>query len=491
MGTYPVRVSAQPDRPGRWLWLVKWLLLIPHYIVLAVLWTAFVAMTLIAYVAVLFTGRYPGGIFDFNVGVLRWTWRVWYYGYSVLGTDRYPPFTLADVADYPARLSVDGPPRPPRWLPLVAWLLALPHLVIVGIITSGGFSNGDDNGWRLTYAGGVLGVLVLIAALFLLFAGRYPGGLYDLVIGLNRWVLRTIAYVTLLTDRYPPFRLDQGAVEPGPTDPPPVPPEKKRDPGGRLVVHVTAIVLGALMLAGGALAATGGAAALAMHASRDANGYVEAPAWQVATSTAAVTAGRIEVGPGDVFGQEMSGVDAVRITVANHGDAALFLGVAPAGAVERWLDGIAHDELSAVYGPDDSRTVHRTAGTVGPVVAPTTAGFWYASVTGTDTLRLDWTPVAGTWTVVLARADGMTGLSAEVGPAVRLSFLQPLGTALLAGGVVAILVALLLIYLGGTGLAGGARRDRPPSAPEGPPTAEPPPPAADSRSGEKVGAGSG
>src|SRR4051812_50081704 len=110
---YPVRVdgASAPDAVSRGLWLVKWLLLFPHLVVLLFLWLAFFVVGIVAFFAILITGRYPRGLFDFAVGVLRWSWRGHYYGYGALGTHRDPPFTLADVAGYPAPLHVAHPRR--------------------------------------------------------------------------------------------------------------------------------------------------------------------------------------------------------------------------------------------------------------------------------------------------------------------------------------------------------------------------------------------
>jgi hypothetical protein len=215
-GTYPLRLEGRLDpQLSRWLWLVKWLLVLPHVVVLALLWIAFALLTVVALVAVVVTGRYPRGIFDFNVGVLRWTWRVGFYSYDALGTDRYPPFTLADVPDYPARLDVAYPESLSRGLALIKWwLLALPHYLVVAVFAGGAWTawaRHDDWGWS---GGGLISLLAVIAGVVLLFTGRYPRAIYDFVLGMNRWVFRVVAYAALMTDAYPPFRLDQGGDEP-------------------------------------------------------------------------------------------------------------------------------------------------------------------------------------------------------------------------------------------------------------------------------------
>ncbi len=195
---YPVSVEGELDPTlSRWLWLIKWLLVIPHYLVLPFLWAGFVVMTGTAFFFILLKGRYPRRIFNFNVGVLRWTWRVGYYSYGALGTDRYPPFSLREV-DYPANLRVEYPEQLSRGLVLIKWwLLAIPHYLVIGIF---------KGGLGVRY-GGLNLLLVIFAAVALLFTGRYPRELFELVVGVSRWSYRVAAYAALMRDEYPPFRL--------------------------------------------------------------------------------------------------------------------------------------------------------------------------------------------------------------------------------------------------------------------------------------------
>ncbi|MBB6171429.1 hypothetical protein HNR23_001489 [Nocardiopsis mwathae] len=248
---YPVRVEGELGPVTRWMWLVKWILAIPHWIVLFFLRIAFAILTVIAFFAILITARYPRSIFTFNVGVLRWRWRVNFYTYWALGTDRYPPFTLAEVDDYPAKFSVDYPERLSRGLVLIKWwLLVIPHLIVIGFFTGIAVWTTRDGeaGWvwksedmpavwtddygKYVAVPGLIFVLVAFAAIALLFAGRYPRGIFDFVLGMNRWLLRVLAYRSLMTDRYPPFRMEPGGRDPGRPARPTTPPAEGGDEGG-------------------------------------------------------------------------------------------------------------------------------------------------------------------------------------------------------------------------------------------------------------------
>jgi len=198
--SYPVTVRGELTKPpARGWWLLKWLLGIPHYIILAFLWIAFVVVCIIAFFAILFTAKYPKGLFKFNTGVLRWTWRVGFYSYQALGTDKYPPFSLKPDDDYPADLKIKYPKQLSRGLVLVKWwLLAIPHYIVVGFFQGG---VGEERG------GGLASILAIFAAVALLFTGKYHEDIFKLVVGMNRWTYRVAAYASLMTDQYPPFRL--------------------------------------------------------------------------------------------------------------------------------------------------------------------------------------------------------------------------------------------------------------------------------------------
>jgi hypothetical protein len=186
---YPVRFDVEyPERLSRWKIFVKWLLAIPHFIIVALLITVAGVLEFIAFFAVLFTKRWPRGLFDFTVQIYRWTGNVYAYGVLLL-RDEYPPFS-GDAGQYPVTFEVDYDEDLSRWMIFVKWLLVIPHLIV------------------LAFVGLAAYVAVVIAFFAILFTGRYPRGLFDFVVGTVRWYFRTQAYAFwFMTDRYPPFSL--------------------------------------------------------------------------------------------------------------------------------------------------------------------------------------------------------------------------------------------------------------------------------------------
>ncbi len=175
-----------PESLSRWKIFVKWLLAIPHWIILSIFGFAVGIVWFIAFFAILITGKFPRGLWDFMLMYMRWTANVTAYS-ALLQRDEYPPF---GDATYPVRLNLDYPQSLSRWLIFVKWLLIIPHWVILGIL------------------GIAMLCCVAIAFFAILITGRYPRSLFDFVVGVSRWGNRVSAYTYFMTDRYPPFSLD-------------------------------------------------------------------------------------------------------------------------------------------------------------------------------------------------------------------------------------------------------------------------------------------
>lgn len=174
-----------PERLSRLLIFVKWLLAIPHLIVLWILGIAFSVVTLIAWFAILLTGRYPRGMWEFAMSVMRWQANV--SAYVLLQRDEYPPFSGSEP--YPVRYELEYPERLSRWKIFLKWLLVLPNIFVFYFVILIGY------------------IAVLLAWFAILITGRYPRGLFDFVTGTMRWANRINVYSNLLTDAYPPFRM--------------------------------------------------------------------------------------------------------------------------------------------------------------------------------------------------------------------------------------------------------------------------------------------
>ena len=391
---YPVRVDAtlQPQL-SRWLWLVKWLLAIPHYIVLAFLWLAFLVLSLFALLPSWSRVVTRESIFEFNVGVLRWSWRVAYYAYGGLGTDHYPPFTLADVPDYPARLEVDYPQHLSRGLVLVKWwLLAIPHYLVLAFFLGGGWyvasgtandssrpcgvgpdrADGGDRGSRPPLHRPLPAVHLR------------PGPRHE-PLG-----LRVAAYVALMTDEYPPFRLDMGGADPAgrmtlpggsagtqanapvsapaPSHPGASPSTSRPDgrwSAGRVITVVLATVV--FLLAGGLLTA-GATIALAGATLRDDQGYLMSGYTTLSTPGAAVVSEslRLRSDASSTLPRRLLGDAKVRVRAPSG--TRVFVGLAPSREVAPYLSGVAYSTVvdPAPAGADNKPTYRYHAGGTPP-----------------------------------------------------------------------------------------------------------------------------
>jgi len=185
---YPVTFNVEyPQELSRWLIFVKWLLAIPHFIVLYLLQLVAGIVTFIAFFAILFTKKYPESLFNFVVGVNRWGANV--TAYVFLLRDDYPPFTM-EAGSYPLAYDVQYPQELSRWLIFVKWLLVFPNALVSLLLL-------------------LVAYLVEFIAFFaILFTKQYPEPLFKFVVGALRWNYRASAYSSLLTDQYPPFSME-------------------------------------------------------------------------------------------------------------------------------------------------------------------------------------------------------------------------------------------------------------------------------------------
>ncbi|MEP7763936.1 DUF4389 domain-containing protein [Sanguibacter sp. 25GB23B1] len=457
----PVHVDARLDEPlSRGLWLVKWLLALPHCVVLAFLWVAFGVTSVMAFFAILFAGRYPRALFDFNVGVLRWSWRVSFYTYGALGTDRYPPFSLHEVADYPAHLEIEYPLRLSRGLVLVKWwLLAIPHYLVLSLFL-GGVGYAVQEGDRESFSGmGLIGLLVLVAAVVLLFTGRYPVRVFDLVIGLDRWVLRVVAYAALMTDRYPPFALDQGGLEQVVREQPGVdgsgvggsgaasaPRPPSRHDAGWSPGRVVALVVGSvLVLTGLGMGGTAVALTVVDSGARDRDGFLMSDPRAFDSRTHAITSQSVRLhsdAPGDFLPGRLLG-DA-RLTAAPADGAELFLGIGPTPDVERYLAEVDHE---TVTGFDDGKPEYGARPGSTTPDPPSGQTFWVVEDTGPGEVTITWELADGDWTAVLMNADGSAPVAAAVAAGAELPALDDAAVVLGVLSAVAVAAGVVLVVV--------------------------------------------
>ncbi len=447
MPPYPIRVEGRLEQPSRWSWLVKWLTALPHFVVLAGLWLAFAVSSVAAFLAVAITGRYPRPLFDFNLGVMRWSWRVVFYAYGANGTDRYPPFTLADVPDYPARLEISYPEHQRRGLPLIGWWLAgIPQYLIAAMFVGGGalgFWGGPS--WV-----GLIGLLVLVAAVVLVARGTYLQSIFDLVLGLNRWVLRVVAYAALMSTEYPPFRIDSGENDlTGAIAMPSARAAAESSSAGWSTRRIAVAVLASITaLLGIAAIALGTTAIVVDQTQRNAGGYITSSGESYSTASYALESDGYRTGIAAEWWAARDLVGTIRIHSLSSEP--VFIGIAPAYAATNYLAHVAHAQAGDFATQSSGFRVHPGGA---PSALPAAQHFWVAQASGAGEQTVTWKVRSGNWRVIVMNANGTRDVTSQLSIGATFPRLLTIGLAALAAG-------LLILLLSGGALYVVSRRRR-------------------------------
>jgi hypothetical protein len=187
---YPIGVQADPPQAqNRLSVLLRIIYAIPHNIITGLLMSVAGIITVLAWFAILFTGKYPEGMQKFVVSALHWQTR--YAGYIYLLTDKYPPFALGPDDAYPVRLAAEEQVEGRNRLTVFfRYFMLIPHIIV------------------LYFIGLAACVVILISWFSALFTGNVPEGMHNFLTGALRWGTRVGAYALLLTDQYPPFSLN-------------------------------------------------------------------------------------------------------------------------------------------------------------------------------------------------------------------------------------------------------------------------------------------
>ena len=195
MSGYPAVLTIPDDnKVANWRPLLHWLMVVPHLVVGYVLLIVSEILGVLSWLIIVFTGKLPAGLANFQIMILRYGARMMGFYFGL--TEQYPPFSFDSVADdpgdHPIRVSVrpqlDGRNR----LTVLIRILMLIPLVVVAVV--------------FEFIAAVIGLLAWFAVLF---TGRYPTGMRDFMIGIGRYFVRYYAYALLLTDEYPPFNINE------------------------------------------------------------------------------------------------------------------------------------------------------------------------------------------------------------------------------------------------------------------------------------------